>query len=75
MNNIDNKTVSSFSDEWKRFDQESLKGKEHEYLFDKYFGIFPWNFLSIVVGCTVITLESKGDEKDEKDWFLKLSSP
>jgi len=46
MNNIDNKTVSSFSDEWKRFDQESLKGKEHEYLFDKYFGIFPWNFLS-----------------------------
>ena len=45
MNNIDKKTVSSFSDEWKRFDQESLRGNEHQYLFNKYFDIFPWEFL------------------------------
>ena len=45
MSNIDKKTVSSFSDEWTRFDQEALKGHEHKYLFDKYFHIFPWSSL------------------------------
>ena len=45
MGNIDKKTVSSFSDEWKRFDQEALKGDEQYYLFDKYFHIFPWDSL------------------------------
>ena len=45
MGNIDKKTVSSFSDEWKRFDQEALKVDEQYYLFDKYFHIFPWDSL------------------------------
>lgn len=45
MTNIDKKTVSSFGDEWKRFDQEELKVSEHKYLFDKYFHIFPWDSL------------------------------
>ena len=45
MSNIDKKTVSSFGDEWKRFNQEALKGDEHSYLFEKYFHIFPWDTL------------------------------
>lgn len=45
MTNIDKKTVSSFSDEWTRFDQEKLKGDEQKYLFEKYFHIFPWDTL------------------------------
>ena len=45
MSNIDKKTVSSFSDEWTRFDQEKLKGDEQKYLFEKYFHIFPWDAL------------------------------
>jgi len=45
MKNIDYKTVKSFGDEWNRFSQEELIGKEHRYLFDRYFNIFPWNSL------------------------------
>ena len=45
MSNMHKKTVSSFGDEWSRFDQEALKGDEHIYLFNKYFQIFPWNIL------------------------------
>lgn len=45
MSNIDKNTVSSFGDEWTRFDQLALKEDEHKYLFDKYFHIFPWNIL------------------------------
>ena len=45
MKNIDYKTVKSFGDEWNRFNQEELIGKEHRYLFDTYFNIFPWNSL------------------------------
>ena len=45
MSNIDKKTVSSFSDEWSHFDQESLSDYELKYLFDKYFHIFPWSSL------------------------------
>lgn len=46
MNNIDKKTVLSFSDEWSHFDQEPLNDYERKYLFDKYFHIFPWSSLS-----------------------------
>lgn len=46
VSNIDPKTVSSFGDEWARFDQEELIGEEHTYLFDTYFHIFPWDSLS-----------------------------
>ena len=42
MKNIDYKTVKSFGDEWSRYNQEDLMGKEHKYLFEKYFKIFPW---------------------------------
>lgn len=45
MNNIDQKTVNSFGDEWKRFNQKKLFGKEHKNLFDAYFHIFPWETL------------------------------
>ncbi|MEP1201233.1 class I SAM-dependent methyltransferase [Tateyamaria sp.] len=45
MSNIDPKTVSSFGDEWARFDQEALSDEEHAYLFDTYFHIFPWETL------------------------------
>lgn len=43
--NNDPKTVSSFGDEWARFDQKKLIGDEHAYLFDTYFHIFPWESL------------------------------
>jgi ubiquinone/menaquinone biosynthesis C-methylase UbiE len=43
MKNIDPKTVSSFGDEWARFDQDELDAAEHSFLFEKYFHIFPWN--------------------------------
>jgi ubiquinone/menaquinone biosynthesis C-methylase UbiE len=45
MSNIDPKTVSSFGDEWARFDQEALGHAEHAFLFDTYFHIFPWETL------------------------------
>lgn len=45
--NNDPKTVSSFGDEWKRFDQNKIIGDEQAYLFDKYFHIFPWESLPI----------------------------
>lgn len=45
MKNIDYKTVKSFGDEWKRFNQEKLVGEEHTNLFDAYFHIFPWSSL------------------------------
>ena len=45
MKNIDPKTVSSFSDEWSRFDQDGLNAAEHDFLFQSYFGIFPWESL------------------------------
>jgi len=45
MSNIDPKTVSSFGDEWARFDQEALSDAEHAFLFDTYFHIFPWEKL------------------------------
>ncbi len=43
--NNDPKTVNSFGDEWKRFDQKKIIGDEQEYLFDAYFHIFPWESL------------------------------
>lgn len=45
MKNIDAKTVSSFGDEWARFDQDGLDAAEHGFLFSTYFGIFPWESL------------------------------
>jgi SAM-dependent methyltransferase len=45
MSNIDQKTVSSFGDEWAHFDQEALSEQERSYIFDTYFHIFPWDDL------------------------------
>jgi len=45
MSNIDPKTVSSFGDEWARYDQDALDETEHAFLFEKYFQIFPWHTL------------------------------
>lgn len=45
MKNIDPKTVSSFGDEWSRFDQDGLGAAEHAFLFETYFNIFPWESL------------------------------
>lgn len=45
VENLDEKTVSGFADEWARFDQSSLAPAEAEELFDNYFRIFPWHAL------------------------------
>jgi len=45
MNNFDPKTVSSFGDEWSRFDQQGMPHHEAQKVFDEYFSIFPWSQL------------------------------
>jgi len=44
--NKDIKTVQGFGDEWERFDQSGLNPDELRVLFNKYFGIFPWNLIN-----------------------------
>ena len=46
MKNLDIKTIKSFGDEWKRFDQSKMKNEEAYEIFRKYFSIFPLNKLS-----------------------------
>ena len=43
VNNIDKKTVSSFGNEWQRFDQKNMSEEESKRIFDNYFSIFPWH--------------------------------
>ena len=45
MKNIDKKTVKSFGEEWKYFDQSGMKNKEAYKMFKSYFSIFPFNKL------------------------------
>jgi SAM-dependent methyltransferase len=45
MSNIDKKTVDSFGDEWSRFDQVAMSDEEHAFIYETYFGIFPWDTL------------------------------
>ena len=40
--NIDSETVTSFGDEWSRFDQSQLSAVEAQKIFDEYFRVFPW---------------------------------
>jgi len=40
--NIDLETVTSFGDEWSRFDQSQLNSVEAEKIFHEYFSLFPW---------------------------------
>lgn len=54
--NIDIKTVEGFGDEWHRYDQSELSTIEHTDLFNRYFGIFPWdklpaNAIGFDLGC------------------------
>ena len=41
--NIDEQTVEGFGEEWSSFDQSELRGEEYRRLFDRYFGIFPFD--------------------------------
>ena len=45
MSNIDPSTVSSFGDEWSRFDQTAMSASEAQKIFDEYFVLFPWGDL------------------------------
>lgn len=45
MDNVDQKTVAGFGDEWSRFPQDALDAQELQELWDKYFSIFPWSSL------------------------------
>ena len=56
QNNLDEKTISGFGDEWKRFPQHDLGKRQRQLIFDDYFAIFPWSLLpkdaiGIDVGC------------------------
>ena len=43
--NVDDETVAGFGDEWSRLDQRALidDHEEHQFIFDGYFSIFPWD--------------------------------
>ena len=45
MNNINEKVLENFGEEWTSFDQSLLSEKEAKDLFDRYFNIFPSEFL------------------------------
>jgi ubiquinone/menaquinone biosynthesis C-methylase UbiE len=45
MSNIDPSTVSSFGDEWSRFDQSTMSDEEAEKIFNEYFAVFSWSAL------------------------------
>ena len=56
MNNINEKVLENFGEEWTTFDQSLLSEKEAKDLFDRYFNIFPSEFLQknkvgIDIGC------------------------
>ena len=41
-NNLDQKTVEGFGDEWSRFDQTSMSDEDTQQIFESYFAVFPW---------------------------------
>jgi len=43
--NLDQKTVAGFGDVWSQFKQDELSSDEHQLLFQRYFGIFPWHLI------------------------------
>lgn len=45
IENLDQKVVEGFGDEWSRFDQSALDDHELRRMFDNYFNIFPWDAL------------------------------
>tara|TARA_B100001093_G_scaffold376453_1_gene361605 strand:- start:3123 stop:4520 length:1398 start_codon:yes stop_codon:yes gene_type:complete len=42
---IESKTIISFGEEWKHFNQKKLVGDEYSFLFKNYFHLFPWSSL------------------------------
>ncbi len=40
--NLDERTLQSFGDEWAKFDQSKLSADELQGIFERYFAIFPW---------------------------------
>lgn len=44
--NLDSETVSSFGDEWSRYNQSSLNSDELQRRFTEYFGLFPFSSLT-----------------------------
>lgn len=44
-NNVDDRTVEGFGDEWVRFDQGVLAESERAEIFACYFSLFPWQLL------------------------------
>ena len=42
MNNISDKVIKDFGDEWKAYNQDNLTIKELNDLFENYFQIFPF---------------------------------
>jgi ubiquinone/menaquinone biosynthesis C-methylase UbiE len=54
--NVDAHTVEGFGEEWSSFDQQSLSIEEKEEIFNKYFNIFPFDFIDtnsvgVDIGC------------------------
>ncbi|MCI5131578.1 MAG: class I SAM-dependent methyltransferase [Candidatus Electrothrix sp. EH2] len=45
MDNLDQKTVAGFGEEWSCFDQSDLSDEEASNIFNEYFAIFPWKEL------------------------------
>jgi SAM-dependent methyltransferase len=45
LSNRDEKTVTSFGDEWERYNQSGLSSLEGKKIFSEYFSIFPWESL------------------------------
>ena len=43
ISNIDKKTVTSFGNEWTRFNQKGMSVEESKRIFENYFSLFPWN--------------------------------
>lgn len=41
--NSDIKTVKGFGDEWRKFDQSELPEPELQFIYSRYFSIFPWD--------------------------------
>ena len=43
--NLDDRTVAGFGAEWRAFDQSTLSSADQADMFQRYFGIFPWQSL------------------------------
>jgi SAM-dependent methyltransferase len=44
--NIDERVVLKFGDQWSRFDQQALDDRDLLPMFERYFAIFPWQMIT-----------------------------